>query len=81
MSANESRTEDQGGKDFLRLHLRELPYFRALLRAVESRFYQDYPLAQPVYDVGCGDGHFASLTFERMIDVGLDPWHAPCGAA
>jgi SAM-dependent methyltransferase len=27
--------------------------------------------------VGCGDGHFASLTFEQKIDVGLDPWHAP----
>jgi len=31
----------------------------------------------PVYDVGCGDGHFASLTFERKLDVGLDPWHRP----
>jgi SAM-dependent methyltransferase len=77
MPATESRTEYRGGKDFLSLHLRELPYFRALLRAVESRFYQGYALAQPVYDVGCGDGHFASLTFEQPIDVGLDPWHAP----
>jgi SAM-dependent methyltransferase len=65
------------GKDFLFLHLRDLPYFRALLRAVESSFYQGLPLPAPVYDVGCGDGHFASLTFERRIDVGLDPWHSP----
>jgi SAM-dependent methyltransferase len=77
MPATEVRAENPGGKDLLRLHLRELPYFRALLRAVESRFYQDYALPQPVYDVGCGDGHFASLTFEHPIDVGLDPWHAP----
>ena len=68
---------NSGSKDFLYLQLRDLPYFRAFLRAVESSFYQDLPLPAPVYDVGCGDGHFASLTFERKIDVGLDPWHAP----
>ena len=51
-------------KDFLFLQLRDLPYFRALLRSVESSFYQDLPLPAPVYDVGCGDGHFASLTFD-----------------
>jgi SAM-dependent methyltransferase len=64
-------------KDFLFLQLRDLPYFRALLRAVESSFYQDLPLPAPVYDLGCGDGHFASLTFGQKIDVGLDPWHRP----
>lgn len=64
-------------KDFLFLHLRDLPYFRGLLRAVESSYYQDLPLPAPVYDVGCGDGHFASLTFDHRIDVGLDPWHGP----
>ena len=59
------------------MHLRDLPYFRAFLRAVESSYYQDLSLPAPVYDVGCGDGHFASLTFDRKIDVGLDPWHRP----
>jgi SAM-dependent methyltransferase len=68
---------DRKPKDFLFLQLRDLPYFRAFLRAVESAFYQDLSLPAPVYDVGCGDGHFASLTFDRKIDVGLDPWHAP----
>jgi SAM-dependent methyltransferase len=68
-------------KDILFMHLRDLPYFRALLRAVESTFYQDLPLPEPVYDVGCGDGHFASLTFDRPIDVGLDPWYGPIHAA
>ena len=63
--------------DFLFLHVRDLPYFRALLRAVESTFYQGLTLEAPVYDLGCGDGHFASRTFDHKIDVGLDPWHAP----
>jgi len=64
-------------KDFLFLHLRDLPYFRAFLRAIESSYYQDLPLPEPVYDIGCGDGHFASLTFDQKLDVGLDPWHGP----
>ncbi len=64
-------------KDFLFLQVRDLPYFRALVRAIESRFYQDHPLPSPVYDVGCGDGQFASVTFDHRIDVGLDPWHEP----
>mgnify|MGYP000002900413 CR=1 FL=1 len=70
---NSARVE----KDYLTLHLRELPYFRSLVRAVEARFYQDYPLPQPTLDVGCGDGHFASVAFERQLEVGIDPWFAP----
>ncbi len=64
-------------KDFLFAHTRDLPYFRALLRAVESRFYQDINLPSPTLDLGCGDGHFAQLTFDRKLDVGLDPWTGP----
>lgn len=61
-------------KDFLFLQLRDMPYFRAFLRAIESSYYQDLPMPGPIYDVGCGDGHFASLTFDKKLDVGLDPW-------
>jgi len=64
-------------KDFLFLHLRDLPYFRALVRAVEASYYQDLDFPSPILDVGCGDGHFASLVFENGVDVGLDPWHKP----
>ena len=64
-------------KDFLYTQLQELPYFRALLRAVEASYYKDFDLPAPVLDVGCGDGHFASLVFDHKIDVGLDPWHTP----
>ena len=64
-------------KDFLFENLRTLPYFRGFLRAIESRYYQDFDLPGPILDVGCGDGNFAALTFDRTIDVGLDPWHGP----
>jgi ubiquinone/menaquinone biosynthesis C-methylase UbiE len=64
-------------KDYLFLHLRDLPYFRALVRAVEASYYQDLDLQSPMLDVGCGDGHFASLVYDQKVDVGLDPWHKP----
>jgi SAM-dependent methyltransferase len=44
---------------------------------VEARFYGDISLPEPVLDLGCGDGHFASLAFERPLDVGMDPWWGP----
>jgi glycosyltransferase involved in cell wall biosynthesis/ubiquinone/menaquinone biosynthesis C-methylase UbiE len=64
-------------RDLLWLHLRDLPYFRCISRTVEAKFFQDLPLPAPTLDVGCGDGHFASVTFERPIEVGLDPWSGP----
>ncbi len=64
-------------KDYLWLHLRELPYFRSLMRAVEARFYRDIQFPAPVLDVGCGDGHFATIAFDHPLDVGLDPWEGP----
>ncbi|MGC9350159.1 MAG: methyltransferase domain-containing protein [Anaerolineae bacterium] len=60
-----------------RRQLRELPAFRALLRAVEADFYVDLPMPAPVLDLGCGDGHFADIAFDERLDVGLDPWWAP----
>src|SRR5690606_24889730 len=33
-------------------------------------------LTAPVYDLGCGDGHFASQVFTHKLDVGLDPAYA-----
>ena len=64
-------------KDYLWLHLRDLPYFRSLVRAVEARFYEDIALPSPTLDVGCGDGHFTTVTFERKLEVGIDPWWGP----
>src|SRR4030067_3112346 len=64
-------------KDYLWLNLRDLPYFRAMLRAVEAQFYQAFELPAPTLDLGCGDGHFASIAFERKLEGGLDPWSGP----
>lgn len=64
-------------KDYLWLNLSTLPYFRGLLRAVEARFYEDFDLPGPVLDLGCGDGNFVTIAFDRKIDVGIDPWTGP----
>jgi SAM-dependent methyltransferase len=64
-------------KDHLWPQISSLPYFRGLLRAVEARFYDDISLPTPTLDLGCGDGHFASLTFDRPLEVGIDPWWEP----
>ena len=64
-------------KDYLWLHVKSLPYFRSLLRAVEARFYNEITLPSPTIDIGCGDGHFASVAFDRKMEVGIDPWWEP----
>ena len=58
-------------------HLKGVPAFRALLRALESRFYQDLELPRPILDLGCGDGHFARTTFRAPLEAGVDPWWGP----
>ena len=67
----------ENNKDYLWLNLRDLPYFRALLRAVEARFYDGFDLVRPILDLGCGDGHFASIAFDEPVDFGIDPWTGP----
>lgn len=63
--------------DLLWRHLRDLPAFRALLRAVEAHFYDELSLSHPILDLGCGDGHFASVAFDEPLAVGLDPGWPP----
>jgi len=67
--------------DLLWRHLCELPAFRGLLRAVEACFYADLPATSPVLDLGCGDGHFASVAFDRALEAGFDPWWGPLAEA
>lgn len=58
-------------------HLKSLPYFRAMVRAIEDSFYQGLVLPHPILDLGSGDGHFTSVTFNEPLDVGIDPWWEP----
>lgn len=52
----------------------QLPYFRAMLRAVEESFYLRLNLDEPMLDVGAGDGQFAEVTFPGRDLIGIDPW-------
>lgn len=77
MSTNNVQPTTHPKNDHLWRQISSLPYFRALLRAVEARFYDDIELPSPTLDLGCGDGHFAALTFTRRLEVGVDPWWEP----
>jgi SAM-dependent methyltransferase len=63
--------------DLLWRQLKAMPAFRGLLRAVESKFYNGLSLPAPTLDLGCGDGHFASETFDHPLAAGIDPWWRP----
>jgi SAM-dependent methyltransferase len=61
-------------QDYLRAHLRDVPPFRALVRSIECRlFEQAAPFENPILDLGCGDGHFASMAFKGRLYAGIDP--------
>jgi SAM-dependent methyltransferase len=60
-------------RDYLVEQLRTMAPHRAILRAVECRFMSRVPLSRPVLDIGCGDGHFASIAYPDLpLDVGID---------
>lgn len=60
-------------RDYLAEQLQDMAPHRALLRAVECKFMGRVPLTPPVLDIGCGDGHFASIAYEQLpFDVGID---------
>ncbi|MFQ5786377.1 MAG: class I SAM-dependent methyltransferase [Thermodesulfobacteriota bacterium] len=44
----------------------------AVLRYTESSFFKCVHLIPPVLDIGCGDGAFASFTFDHQLEIGLD---------
>lgn len=68
--------------DLLWQQLKTLPAFRALLRAVEARFYPLIDLPDPILDIGCGDGNFAQVALPgRRITAGIDPWWRPLNKA
>ena len=58
--------------DILWPHLRELPAFRALVRAIEARLLREQgTLARPLLEISCGDRHYAEVTLGHA-DVGID---------
>jgi len=63
--------------DLLWRQLKSLPAFRALLRAVEARFYRAIDIPEPILDLGCGDGDFTGVIFDEPITAGIDPWWNP----
>ncbi len=72
-----TETKNSIKKDYLWLHIKELPYFRGILRAVEARKYPEFNLQHPILDLGCGDGHFVTIAMDEKVDVGIDPWTGP----
>ena len=66
------RAAETETRDFLALHLEDMAPHRAILRSVEARLLSRVPLVHPVLDIGCGDGHFASIAYGEPIDVGID---------
>ncbi len=66
-----------GTDDLFTRHLQALPAFRALIRATEARLFADLDLTPPILDLGCGDGHFASVSVPGPVRAGIDPARLP----
>ena len=56
----------------LESYLQAAPISLSLERAIEGRWLSSLPLAEPLLDLGCGDGLFAERTFSGALGVGLD---------
>jgi ubiquinone/menaquinone biosynthesis C-methylase UbiE len=58
--------------DYLTRYIRIAPISLALERAIECRMLSTILLADPLLDIGCGDGLFASVFYDQPRAVGLD---------
>lgn len=59
---------------FIRAYLRQAPLFMPIVRGAECAIVREAaPEEEPVLDLGCGDGLFASLACERRPTLGMDP--------
>lgn len=56
--------------------LRQVPFFRAIVRAAECRLFADINLPEPVLDIGTGDGTFP-YALGRTSWIGIDPASRP----
>ena len=66
-------TASRSSESLLRAHLREMPLHRVVIRTIEAQILSRVEFPRPILDIGCGDGHFASVLFPEGVDVGLDP--------
>lgn len=76
-NGNNTQHATRNTDDLLWRQLKSLPAFRALLRAVEARFYRAIEIPEPILDLGCGDGDFTGVAFDEPITAGIDPWWNP----
>ncbi len=58
--------------DFLKSYLAAAPLALALERVLECKILSEQEFAQPVLDLGCGDGMFGTILFAEKIDTGID---------
>lgn len=72
MTTSTFRPEPTTPDDLLALHLQREPAFRALIRTLEHRLFQEETILRPVLDIGVGDGHFAAMVFPAGLDAGID---------
>ena len=57
--------------DYLAEQLKDMAPHRAIVRAWECRFMSEVPLEAPVLDIGCGDGHFASIAYRESLPIDI----------
>ena len=59
--------------NYLMDYLSYAPLPLAIERIVECRILSKLPFEEPILDIGCGEGLFASILFREKIDLGIDP--------
>lgn len=59
--------------NFFENYLRNAPLPLAVERTQECILLSKHNFEAPILDIGCGDGVFASILFNKTIDVGIDP--------
>jgi SAM-dependent methyltransferase len=58
--------------EVLQFYAAHSPPDHALWKTIEWRLFREYTYRQPVLDLGCGDGTFATLVFNQRLTSGID---------